>query len=210
MALLLGLLWGLASCGDEPSPDQNNTAAPATEGAPCSPEGATAQALSCQGGRWVKPSSEDMGCTAQDDASFCAQQQAQCGLITGKDNCGRIRTLNCGDCQGQPCQANKCACAPDSDQDLCGQLNKGCGALEVMDNCQQPRTIMCGTCPENAMCDEEGQCVCAPESDATFCSRQSKECGMVSAEDNCGQQRANVDCGTCPNTTCDQATNTCL
>jgi hypothetical protein len=45
-------------------------------------------------------------CEPETDASFCLAKSANCGLVTGNDNCGKVRTVNCGSCAvPQKCNA---------------------------------------------------------------------------------------------------------
>jgi hypothetical protein len=61
-------------------------------------------------------------CTPEADAAFCASLTSQCDMVTGPDNCGATRTVNCGACSGTDvCVANVCK-AP-----VCSTLSFGAG-----------------------------------------------------------------------------------
>ncbi len=77
-------------------------------------------------------------CAPESDSSFCLRLGKDCDLVTGQDNCGDPRTVDCGDCSGgEVCgaggAANECdipACEPETCQSLgvtCGQASDGCG-----------------------------------------------------------------------------------
>jgi len=49
----------------------------------------------CGGGE----ESQQCGCTAESNATFCQRSNANCGHFSGTDNCGTVRTdVDCGDC----------------------------------------------------------------------------------------------------------------
>jgi hypothetical protein len=55
-------------------------------------------------------------CTAESDAAFCARQGANCGQVSGTDNCGQPRTVaSCGTCQGAE------TCGGGGTPNVCGQ-----------------------------------------------------------------------------------------
>ena len=185
---------------------------PPREGSPCSPDGVTFEQLRCQAGRWQREASSNNtpSCTPESNPSFCSRQQAQCGLVTGKDNCGSIRTLNCGACPQGPCQANRCAssCEPEDDATLCAQADAQCGPKDIQDRCGLMRAVDCGSCLSPQTCDSmTNRCQCVPEDALAFCARQGAQCGIKNAQDQCGVMRA-IDCGACPQGQC-RADHTC-
>lgn len=204
---MLSLGVSMAGCADEAEPAPQV----ASEGEPCGLEGATYQQLICQGGRWVndKPDADMSVCVAEANTSFCIRQGSSCGLTTGKDNCGSIRTISCGDCPQGSCQNNACSCSPEDDADFCKRLGKDCGQVMAQDNCMQPRTAECGACLDQGQCQEDNTCAgCIVESDADFCKRLGKNCGQVMDMDSCMQART-ADCGMCTAPATCQADNTC-
>ncbi|MCG3172708.1 MAG: hypothetical protein GMKNLPBB_00863 [Myxococcota bacterium] len=133
-------------------------------------------------------------CEPENDWTFCSRMGAQCGPVTGADNCGDSRSVSCGSCTppltcGGGGQSNLCGCAPKSKPDACA--GKTCGAAD--DGCGV--MLACGECPQGEVCAGIGLC-CKPESDADFCSRQGKTCGNFKGADNCGNGRL-ADCGAC-------------
>ena len=51
----------------------------------------------------------DLGCAPESDAAFCARLLKSCDAVTGNDNCGHSRSVNCGSCgAAQACLANVC------------------------------------------------------------------------------------------------------
>ncbi len=77
-------------------------------------------------------------CTSQNDAAFCSDQGAQCGQLSGSDNCGVARNnVNCGACPGgSTCDANN-TCHENPDKCGDGQDNDGDGKVDCADDdCQ--------------------------------------------------------------------------
>lgn len=70
-------------------------------------------------------------CDPETDQAFCARQSSACGPVTANDNCGEVRTLNCGDCS-----------------EMQGQYGCGTGSF-----CSNPDLHFFGECANNA-------CVC--------------------------------------------------
>lgn len=207
IALWLGAaIW--TGCAEEADPTPTTPSA----GQPCDLEGATYQQLICRGGLWVNdmPSPDMNACTPESNTSFCMRQSSSCGLTTGKDNCGSIRTISCGDCPQGSCQNNQCSCKPEDDATFCSRQSKTCGSFSAMDNCGQPRTADCGMCEANkGSCQEDNTCAaCDAETDAELCMRLGKTCGQIMAPDNCEQPRT-ASCGMCTAPATCQADNTC-
>ncbi len=176
---------------------------------------------SCVGGIWVRQTADsDAGldssvsdggtnpdattCQPETDLAFCARLSAACDPLTAMDNCGAVRTADCGTCAaplecGAGGTANVCACPGSSDAAVCASLNKNCGSLEAEDpTCGITRTFNCGTCAAPLTCggsDVDNVCGCV-ETDADFCLR-ANTCGATTATDACGIERT-VDCGGCP------------
>lgn len=79
-------------------------------------------------------------CVPESDAELCQRLSAECGMLTGMDNCQENRSnINCGEgsmvcattetCGGGG-DANTCGCTPktcESEGILCGKLNDECG-----------------------------------------------------------------------------------
>ena len=153
-------------------------------------------------------------CTPETDAAFCSRLGKNCGMVSGTDNCGTLRTVtSCGTCTApNVCSAsNVCTCAPETDAAFCSRLGKNCGMVTGTDNCGAARTVTsCGTCTSPLVCSASNVCAsCTPETDAAFCSRLGKNCGMVSGTDNCGAGRTVSSCGTCTSPSTCSASNVC-
>jgi hypothetical protein len=107
-------------------------------------------------------------CVSEDDASFCARQGATCGSLSALDNCGAMRTVDCGGCDvGVTCGAsagpNLCACLP---------LLTPCAASAQCCNGSCGAGGLCCVAQGNS-CVDESQCcsgdciqgVCSPSRD---------------------------------------------
>jgi hypothetical protein len=152
----------------------------------------------------------DMGCVPESNNELCALSGAQCGGISATDQCGGMRTINCGTCTEGTCQEdNTCSvCQPETDETLCELADATCGPLEVVDRCGQMREPSCGGCAgADTICNDSNQCECVPETDETFCGRNNAQCGMVPGQDNCGMMRT-ANCGGCDQGSC-ESDNTC-
>jgi endonuclease/exonuclease/phosphatase family metal-dependent hydrolase len=71
-------------------------------------------------------------CTAESHASFCSRYARVCGTFDGVDNCGNLRTGDCGACNfpDRCSDAGTCGCTPSSCADVgrpCGEAYVGCG-----------------------------------------------------------------------------------
>ncbi len=138
------------------------------------------------------------GCVPESNEDFCADQSAQCGPVTGTDNCGTPRTVpscgSCGECvNGGACTSNQCTCSPETDAQLCAAAHAECGTISSGGGAM----INCGTCPGGMMCGPNNQCPCQPESDSQLCESKNAQCGTLTALDNCRMQRT-VQCAVCP------------
>jgi len=143
------------------------------------------------------------GCTPSSKEKFCQDLGKNCGSIIGTDNCGMIRTEDCGMCTSpETCGGGGtqhiCGCTYEGNLAFCSRYSKQCGSVSGIDNCGMGRTVNCGACPDGQSCDLSGSCqtTCVPEDDATFCTRLNA-CGQTTAMDNCGTYRTR-DC-TCQN-----------
>jgi hypothetical protein len=65
----------------------------------CVPVVATGVGCSSEDGRSPTPASRDAGCRPEFEAAFCDRYGANCDPVTGLDNCGISRTINCGLCR---------------------------------------------------------------------------------------------------------------
>lgn len=145
-------------------------------------------------------------CDPEDNTTFCARLGAQCGPLTGLDNCGRPRTISsCGSCTppqqcGNGGGGNVCGCSAESEAEICARLGAECGAIVATDNCGQTRDITsCGGCQAPDSCggaEQANRCGCS-ESDGAFCAQESAECGSVTGTDRCGVVRTVENCGLC-------------
>ncbi len=149
-------------------------------------DGACPSGEECQSGTCV--------CTAETDSQFCTRLGKNCGLVTGTDNCGTSKTVDCGTCSslntcGGGGTENVCGCTPKT----CAQLGKNCGS--VSNGCGG--TLNCGTCLSPNTCGGGGTanvCGCTPKT----CAQLGKNCGSVS--NGCG---GTLNCGSC------SGSNTC-
>ena len=102
-------------------------------------------------------------CPDQTDIEFCAAHQKTCGVYTGEDVCGQMRTVTCGSCSGLlTCSAtNVCECQPGP---ACMMLGKNCGMVSVNGQCGATTSVECGTCGANATCGAAVDNVCGCDS----------------------------------------------
>jgi hypothetical protein len=138
-------------------------------------------------------------CSAETNPEFCTRLGKNCGSVTGADNCGTPRTVDCGTCTlPETCSpSNVCTCTAETNPEFCTRLGKNCGSVTGADNCGTPRTVDCGTCTSPQTCNPSNVCTaCTAETNPEFCTRLGKNCGSVADIDNCGAPRT-VDCGTC-------------
>lgn len=157
-------------------------------------------AQSCGGGGQI--CHNNACCTPQSDTDFCTDRGAQCGQVSGTDNCGVQRTdVNCGGCGGgASCSGNTCH----EDSNKCGDSNDNDndGLTDCADDDCDAQSCAGG----GALCYQ--QTCCEPEDDATLCSDAGAACGSISVTDSCGQSRS-IDCGGCGGgTSC--SSNSCI
>ncbi|HLP80019.1 MAG TPA: carboxypeptidase-like regulatory domain-containing protein [Acidobacteriota bacterium] len=162
----------------------------------------------------------DGGDGCESDYDFCTSRGKNCDILTGTDNCGQIRSVDCDAATSTYCAApNVCSnnyceaplgCTPASDYDFCSQLGKNCGSVTSYDACLKlMRTVDCGvatatTCTSPKYCNENNVCTnpdCTYSGDLAFCNSYGKNCGAVAALDNCGASRT-VNCGAATGTIC--------
>lgn len=87
-------------------------------------------------------------CVPETDSQFCSRLGKNCGSVTAVNNCGILKTVNCGSCSGI-CQNGVC-CTPAT----CASLGKQCGSWS--DNCGG--LVTCSECGSGLMCDSSGSC----------------------------------------------------
>ncbi len=125
-------------------------------------------------------------CEPEDDATLCAQYNAQCGPLGVMDGCGNARVIQCGECEGGVCDAehNAClACRPESDVSLCQREDAVCGEIIATDACGSERVVDCsvaiGGCARGELCNGN-QCVCPmPRCRTTDCGPITNACGAT-------------------------------
>ncbi len=141
-------------------------------------------------------SSSGLCCMPESDNLFCSRNGKSCESFTGKDNCGKSRTVNCGTCSYGTCTNNVCNCVAESNTEFCSRNGKSCESFTGKDNCGKSRTVNCGTCSGSKICSLDNVCIC-PETDSEFCTRLNKKCGNITRIDKCGLDRT-AFCGKCP------------
>jgi CubicO group peptidase (beta-lactamase class C family) len=127
------------------------------------------------------------GCAPESDMAFCQSAGYACGILTTFDNCGSVRTADCGSC-GANASCNSltwsCACNPGFTGD-----GMTCSAIDA-------------GMPDAGPTDAGA---CMPESDAVLCQEAGDTCGTPTLVDSCGSMRM-PSCGTCgANASCDTA-----
>ncbi|MGA2667239.1 MAG: hypothetical protein ABSE91_04120 [Patescibacteria group bacterium] len=129
--------------------------------------------------------------TYEGDTAFCAKYHATCGSVTGTDQCGNSRTVNCGTtCPiGQACSSSHTCvltCTAESNAAFCSSYGKTCGSYTNKDNCGNTRVANCGTCSSgytctNNVCVASGGTCPAPNLGgcSTYCASRGKHgiCG---------------------------------
>lgn len=102
-------------------------------------------------------------CSAETDPDFCARLGASCAVVTAVDNCGDMRSVNCGTCTlPQSCAgdcggtANQCGCCPMTDSQLCATAGATCGSVTAHDGCRERTVSSCGTCTNPQTCGGGG------------------------------------------------------
>ncbi len=141
---------GTACAGKNCGTRTNNCGAQVSCGPPC-PNGGVCVANVC--------------CAPQTNQQFCTAHNAACGSVTAADNCGTVRTVNCGACNnGLLCSVNnQCVvCRTNSD---CAPVAPLCG-----NNMSQCLTCTdandCAAGGWGNVCDNTG-CHCASDLDCT-------------------------------------------
>lgn len=137
-------------------------------GAGC-PAGSTCAGFMCQ-------------CIPETNKQFCDRAPAaQCGTKSGFDNCGVMRAVDCGDCNGNAgrCSNNQCTgCISPDPQQFCSDLGVMCGAAQGFDPCTgAPRCVQdCGSCGAGSQC-----CAgrCDPSSGSDVCIFPDILCGGI-------------------------------
>lgn len=142
---------------------------------------------SCKGNKCIV-------CEPETDAKICFTKGFTCGKVDTADNCGIVRTIDCGDesCpvgdpkQARICQANKCTCVPKTPNMLCGLMGKDCGNIlagTISDGCGSLPAFNCGNCPMGGVCGLDNKCppiLCiAPKHvcDSKCVANDDKACG---------------------------------
>lgn len=118
-------------------------------------------------------------CVPESNEAFCSRVE-QCGNVTAEDNCGSMRTADCG-CAGEELcvpsadvnTSGSVCCLPQTDGELCTVLNSDPNNCQTnyedaSDNCGQMRTVECS-------------CACSFDPVATCQGR----CGDVVLDDGC-------------------------
>ncbi|MGA9521059.1 MAG: hypothetical protein WBV82_06320 [Myxococcaceae bacterium] len=165
--------------------------------------------------------SNTCGCTPESDAQFCARLGKDCGPVTGADNCGASRTVECGSCAlpetcGGGGVTNVCGCTSESDAAFCAGLGATCGTASGTDTCGRQRSVSCGTCTAPETCGGGGTpnvCGCTAQTDAELCAGANNVCGAMTVTDRCGASRSIASCGSCPSATrckTSQTNRTCV
>ena len=143
-------------------------------------------------------------CVPEDDTTFCMRQGAGCGTFTSADNCGAMRTVDCGTCpNAEMCTNNVCeGCTPEDDTTFCDRYGAECGLLMELDNCRMQREVFCGDCMGTGVgCNLQNTCI---EVDCRDMVDNDGVGGADCDDPSClGQQCANS-----PNKLC-QADGTC-
>ncbi len=116
----------------------------------------------CQSGYTCSNGLCIQSCVPETNAQFCSRLGKDCGNVTGVDNCGNSKTVNCGSCSspltcGGNGTANVCGCTVSS---YTPALNTFCGSRSVTTNCgttvTMPGTL---TCQTGYSCAANGTCV---------------------------------------------------
>lgn len=141
-------LCGIYECGFVANGSCGNVFCGDNNGACIAPETCDAATHTCE-------------CATESDATFCTRLGAECGTLTGTDNCGVLRlNVNCGGCDAdETCNNNICECVPETNVQFCTRLGVQCGSLSGTDNCGNSRTVSeCGPCSGVQVCNR-GICV---------------------------------------------------
>lgn len=131
---------------------------------------------------------DDAGCESEPDEEFCANHGAECGVVTGDDQCGETHTVNCDEVDDLGCEAprvcaeNSCECEELSVEDICHLAEAECGSVDASEVCSEWDVIIdCGVCEGDKDCSESGNfCGCPCEiGDQCYAS------GATDGEDVC-------------------------
>lgn len=191
----------------------------------CSAEGERDGNRECRDGNWVvlepglDTSMSDDGsiksdgsdpCEQESDLELCIRVGLTCAEATVEDNCGTMRSVNCGSCtQPATCGGggtpNVCACSMETDEDFCARYGASCDPFTNLDACGQMRTVNCGMCDGAQTCGEDNTCSCEP---TTVCADQSAACGTLDVQGLCGTTMS-VECGTCGDDNASCVANQC-
>lgn len=133
-------------------------------------------------------------CVPETDVNFCSRNVKNCGLYSNFDNCGVVRSPNCGACVApMTCTSGTCsvaACVPEDRDTFCARYGKNCGSYTNLDNCGVMQTFNCASvCGKGDMCTNN---VCVPT--CKTCADIPNACGVY--DNGCG---AVLNCGTCTN-----------
>src|SRR5690606_19014566 len=100
-------------------------------------------------------------CPPQPDEEFCARHRRNCGTYSAMDNCGDMRTADCGSCADPSVcdpDRNVCDCAGQTDQQFCDDNGAECGEFSGTDACGNPKVAGCGSCPGTDVCGPDNTC----------------------------------------------------
>lgn len=132
------------------------------------------------------------GCTPESPVEFCARQGKNCGVLTGVDNCGADRSIDCGECADAPCgesEPNVCGC-PCLIGDECwipGEVNpedpcQVCDPDQATDAFSIAEGIACddgNPCSAESFCTADGTCMAE---DFDGCDSESTDCAVGSCD----------------------------
>lgn len=94
-------------------------------------------------------------CVPATDKALCTTLNETCGPTSTADNCGTVRSFNCGTCgKGFSCTDHNCivSCVPETNTAFCSRIVSNCGTATAADNCGVARTVpSCGTLTFNGI-----------------------------------------------------------
>ena len=127
----------------------------------------------------------------------------ECGTLSVEDNCGAVRSVDCGQCDPDAAAANVCNAATgrcecsDSRSDLqvladsCAAQQLTCGEVTPSDRCGKARAAgSCGSCGDGATCTSN-KCTCATAATTGLKFLCGKKCVRTCLE---GCEAAPIDC----------------
>ena len=147
----------------------------------CGDDGCGGTCGSCNAGQSCVNGMCQAGCVPESDATMCARLHKNCDTVTAMDNCGTVRTANCGVCT--PPQS----CGGSGQPNVCGGPAGNCtGRVCGSDGAGGS----CGACPSHASCaSDQASCVCdigyAPSSDGLTCLAVGQACPSGTPADYC-------------------------